>query len=278
VAILGSLLEPQMRKMGLTLAMLGIAAGTVWARQEFPPSTADGPLNFKPYQTKPDKDGAYSPGPGIMLPIVILRAPAVYPADAADAPDAPSDAIDGVSVLSGIIGADGTPSSIEVVRSHGDAFDSAAIEAVKQSKFAPGNFDGRPVPVRVFIRVRFFGDRRPAYPRVAARSGPSGDPLQSFGGNSIGSKLYDQPPIATYAPNPSFSEEARRKKIQGVVIISLLVTEDGLPTELRVEKSVGYGLDQKAMEAVSHYNFKPAMKDGAPVAARISVETSFRLR
>jgi len=61
------------------------------------------------------------------------------------------------------------------------------------------------------------------------------------------------------------------------VLISLLVGTDGLPTDLHVVKSVGAGLDEKALDSVSKYRFKPAMKDGNPVPARITVEVSFRL-
>ncbi len=57
-----------MRKIGLKLALLAFATGVVWAQQELPPSIGDGPLNVKSDQAKPDKDGAYSPGPAVELP------------------------------------------------------------------------------------------------------------------------------------------------------------------------------------------------------------------
>jgi TonB family protein len=56
-----------------------------------------------------------------------------------------------------------------------------------------------------------------------------------------------------------------------------MVTEDGLPVDVRIEKSVGHGLDENALQSVSKYRFKPAMKDGKPVAARVAVEVNFRL-
>jgi TonB family protein len=57
----------------------------------------------------------------------------------------------------------------------------------------------------------------------------------------------------------------------------MLVTEDGTPTDFRVEKSLGYGLDEKALQAAAKYRFKPAMRDGNPVSQRITVEMNFRL-
>jgi periplasmic protein TonB len=59
--------------------------------------------------------------------------------------------------------------------------------------------------------------------------------------------------------------------------MSALVTEEGEPTDIRVERSAGMGLDENAVDCVSRYKFLPAMKDGAPVEARIMIEVNFRL-
>jgi TonB family protein len=265
-----------MRRAGFLLALLALAAGTAGAQQELPPPVYSGPLAVVSLAPKPDKDGVYSAGPGIPAPIVIERVAAVYPADA------PADALDGVCVLSMVIGADGVPSNIQVVTTHGDAFDAATIDAVNQSKFAPGTLDGKPVPVRIFVRTRFFNDRRIAYPRILTRYVAGGGSSPSFGGNFVAERLspqraYEKPPIATYVPAAEFSDEARRKKIQGIVIVSALVTEEGLATDLRVEKSLGYGLDEKALQCIRKYRFQPAVKGGVPVAARIAVEINFHL-
>jgi periplasmic protein TonB len=56
------------------------------------------------------------------------------------------------------------------------------------------------------------------------------------------------------------------------------VDEQGLPTDIRVEKSLGYGLDEKAVECLNLFRFRPAMtRDGEPVAVRINIEMNFRL-
>jgi TonB family protein len=76
---------------------------------------------------------------------------------------------------------------------------------------------------------------------------------------------------------PEYTEEARAAKFQGVVVVYVVVEPDGTADQIRVMKSLGLGLDQKAIEAVQQWKFKPGMKNGvaAPVAA--TVEVNFRL-
>lgn len=84
-------------------------------------------------------------------------------------------------------------------------------------------------------------------------------------------------PRVLYDPDPEYSDEARRAKFQGAVILALVIGPDGRPRDMRVQRSAGMGLDEKAMEAVNQWKFQPAMLDGRPVAVRISVEVTFRL-
>jgi protein TonB len=84
-------------------------------------------------------------------------------------------------------------------------------------------------------------------------------------------------PRPIYDPDPEYSEEARRAKYQGVVLLSVVVGPDGGPRDIRVERSLGMGLDEKAIEAVRKWKFEPSMKDGLPVAVQINIEVSFRL-
>lgn len=84
-------------------------------------------------------------------------------------------------------------------------------------------------------------------------------------------------PRAVYAPDPEYSEEARKAKYQGTCVLMLIVGPDGHPRDIRVARSLGLGLDEKAMEAVKQWKFDPALKDGKPVAVAISVQVEFRL-
>jgi len=84
-------------------------------------------------------------------------------------------------------------------------------------------------------------------------------------------------PRALNTPDPDYSEEARKAKYQGTVVLWLIVDQGGRPRDVKVARSLGMGLDQKAIEAVRKWTFEPAMKDGKPVAVQINVEVNFRL-
>ena len=84
-------------------------------------------------------------------------------------------------------------------------------------------------------------------------------------------------PVLIYAPMSEFSDEARRNKYQGVCMISLIIDVQGTPRNPVVIQPLGEGLDEKALEAIARYKFKPGMKNGRPVATRIVVAVNFRL-
>ena len=84
-------------------------------------------------------------------------------------------------------------------------------------------------------------------------------------------------PRSIFAPDPEYSEEARKAKYQGTCVLWLIVGPDGHPRDIKVTRSLGLGLDEKAIEAVKQWKFEPAMKDGKAVAVQINVEVSFRL-
>jgi protein TonB len=85
-------------------------------------------------------------------------------------------------------------------------------------------------------------------------------------------------PVPIVSPEAEFSDEARRAKYQGVCLVSLIVDAQGNPQNPRVIRALGMGLDEKALEAVRKYKFKPALKDGkTPVPVMITIEVNFRL-
>ena len=83
-------------------------------------------------------------------------------------------------------------------------------------------------------------------------------------------------PQCQYCPDPEYSQEAKAKKYEGAVILLAVVTTEGIATNIRSVKSPGMGLDEKAIEAVRKWRFKPAMKDGKPVDVQIPIEVAFR--
>ena len=85
-------------------------------------------------------------------------------------------------------------------------------------------------------------------------------------------------PVPLFQPEAEFSDEARRAKYQGVCLVGLIVDAQGNPQNVHIVRSLGMGLDEKAMEAVRKYKFKPAMRDGkTPVPVMVDVEVNFRL-
>jgi TonB family protein len=102
-------------------------------------------------------------------------------------------------------------------------------------------------------------------------------------GGNAGGGLYKvgggiSEPVPLIQPEAEFSDEARRAKYQGVCLIQIIVDAQGNPQNPRVVRPLGMGLDEKALEAVRKYKFKPAMKrDGTPVPVMVTVEVNFRL-
>jgi protein TonB len=84
-------------------------------------------------------------------------------------------------------------------------------------------------------------------------------------------------PTAISAPDPDYTEEARKAKKQGTCVLWLIVDSTGHPRDIRVIRGLGFGLDAKALDAVKQWRFQPALKDGRPVDVQISVEVEFHL-
>ena len=84
-------------------------------------------------------------------------------------------------------------------------------------------------------------------------------------------------PALLFKKEPEYSEEARKAKFQGTCVVQLVVGPDGLPHDMKVVRTLGLGLDEKAIEAVQKWKFEPGKKDGVPVATLVNVEVQFHL-
>jgi periplasmic protein TonB len=84
-------------------------------------------------------------------------------------------------------------------------------------------------------------------------------------------------PTLKYKKEPEYSEEARKAKFQGTVVLNVVVGVNGKATNITVAHSLGLGLDEKAIEAVKQWTFEPGKKDGKPVPVAASIEVNFRL-
>ena len=84
-------------------------------------------------------------------------------------------------------------------------------------------------------------------------------------------------PELLYKAEPEYSESARKVRQQGTVILAVDVGVDGRPHNIRILRGLGLGLDEKAMDAVANWRFRPALSNGRPVSAPITIEVNFRL-
>jgi protein TonB len=84
-------------------------------------------------------------------------------------------------------------------------------------------------------------------------------------------------PVLIYSVDPEFSEEARKAKAAGHVLVALWVDEKGIPTHVHVLRGLGMGLDEKAIEAVKQYRFRPSMESGKPVTVQMNIDVMFQI-
>ena len=99
--------------------------------------------------------------------------------------------------------------------------------------------------------------------------GVGGGPYRVGGGVSA--------PRPLFTPDPEYSDEARKAKYQGTVMLWVVIGPDGRTLDVRVARRLGMGLDEKAVEAVRTWRFEPASLNGRSVSVQMNVEVSFRL-
>ena len=195
----------------------------------------------------------YKPGPGITSPEVVREAKPAYTAEAM------RNRIQGEVQVEAIVGIDGKPTDIKVIKSldavHG--LDDKAVEAVSKWVFKPGKREGKPVPVQVQIALTF-----------TLRDGPI------FDAGSPGVTA----PVLIADKKPSYTRETMDRKIEGVVELEGVVKVDGTVGDIRVLKSLDPVLDAKAVEAFGAYTYKPGMRGGRAVNHRVKAAIIFSLK
>jgi TonB family protein len=208
-----------------------------------------------------------TPGPpGVTNPVVISSTSPVYTKEGRDA------RIEGVVGLSVEILADGTVGEVAVTKSLDAAtgLDAAAVEAAKKWKFQPATRDGKPVPVKVALEMRF---------RLYERSISAVDPEFGKGAYRVGTPgLVAAKTVKS--TKPKYTPEAMSKRIEGKVNLEVVVAADGSVSDARVTKSLDkiFGLDEEALSTVRDWTFKAATLDGKAVAMVVPITLEFRLR
>ena len=84
-------------------------------------------------------------------------------------------------------------------------------------------------------------------------------------------------PVVANKVEPKYSPVAKMAKLQGSVLLMIVIGVDGTPRNVEVQRGVGLGLDEQAVEALLQWKFTPGTKDGQPVAVKANVEINFRL-
>jgi TonB family protein len=85
-------------------------------------------------------------------------------------------------------------------------------------------------------------------------------------------------PAVVFRVEPQYSEEARKARYQGTVLLEAVIRKDGKVDVIQLVRSLGFGLDENAIEALKEWRFRPAMKNGVPVDVTLNVEVRFNLR
>jgi TonB family protein len=205
-----------------------------------------------------------------------------------------------------IVDPSGNPRNVFATRPAGNELDQLAAEIAAKDRFKPGERNGTKVAVSLTINIQLEAckiSKADAYgnaiPKVRLRNQPTQviGPPRNFEPESLPLAAISSPtlaggnpsdpatshnavgaPIPINTPEAKYTEEARKLRIEGVCLVSLIVDAYGNPQNIRVVRSIGHGLDEAAIEAVKNYRFRPAMKDGHPVAVMMTIEVNFRLR
>ena len=181
-------------------------------------------------------------------------------------------------VLSVTIANDGTVKAASVVNGDPLVVD-AALEAVRRWRYLPAMRDGEFIETTQEVTIDYdFGKR--ASPPDDQEPGSLSEPPKYLLQDIADGKLFRVGPGVTSlralsAPDPQYTEEARRDKFRGKVLLCVVVGADGKPRDVWVARPLGHGLDSSAVETVKTWEFSPALKDGVPVAAVVGIEASF---
>jgi TonB family protein len=116
-----------------------------------------------------------------------------------------------------------------------------------------------------------------ANPAVLICQDNSTKETETYQGDTLCQNRRGVYPHRVYTPDPEYDDKARKKKIQGTVVLSLIVTKEGRTADIEVAKTLTPGLDKQAIKAVSQWRFEPVVQDGKACPMKIAVEVSFKL-
>jgi TonB family protein len=201
------------------------------------------------------------------------------------------DELDSTVKLAAVVDASGIPHDVRTLETSYASLGDFGVGYIESEEFNPGLYNGVPSAVAVAITLELktciqfregSDDKKdavvlkvPPVQSIAIRSAPDATgPIRPF---TVGGRISAPIPISD--PDPHYSIYGRKRRIQGICLVGLIVDPNGIPQNVHVVKSLEPSLDQNAIEAVNTWRFKPALKDGSePVPVMITVEVSFLLR
>lgn len=282
-----------MRRELAFAVLAGLPIALAAAQQAAPPAPPPAA------SAQPSAQTVYYAGPGV-------TAPELLPVTVTDLAVGHCRKLDGTVILSAIVDATGVARSVSFLSPLGNELDQEAIRLVMAERFKPGTRDRAPSAVAVAIKLdmkacleegtndsgqTMFTVRLRSVPEQSLELAPSpsasttpasgdGPPSMLNAPDMSSSKspgnIY--PPMPLKQPEAVYSDKARREGISGTCLVSLIVDSYGMPQNVHIVKSLTPDLDQKALEAVRGYRFRPARKgDGTPVPVKITVQVDFHL-
>jgi TonB family protein len=192
------------------------------------------------------------------------------------------------------VDAEGVPRDLSILFPNKSILDELALKTVADDRFKPGTYKNQPVPVAETVTVTLNACMDEQNGSSSQQSNPvllCSQPQQKAIPFQQSSEIDEEarigtiekigpgvsPPIMIKFVPPGIADNALREKFQGGVVVSFIVDKQGVPQNPHVMLPIGLGLDDKAIEAVKKWRFKPAMKDGEPVAVRFNYEINFSL-
>jgi TonB family protein len=198
-----------------------------------------------------------------------LRPTILYKEKARYTDEARQSKIEGTVVLNVVFGADGRITGIRIVRGLPQGLTEKAIEAAQLIRFEPAVKDGQRVSVRGNLEFSFN-----LYKSAGESASMQGEPGTSDG---IEPMSVTMRPTILYKEKAVYTEEARRNKIEGQVVLNTIFGADGKMRNIEVVRGLPLGLSEQAIAAAQAIRFKPALKDGKPVSVRGNLEFTFKL-
>jgi TonB family protein len=199
---------------------------------------------------------------GAMAGQVLSRVNPIYP------PDTKAAHVEGAVVLHAVISKTGEVRDLNVVSGPAE-LRTSAIDAIHQWIYKPYLLNGQPTEVETTITVNYKLDD-PRDSQSQDDESASGIVPRKIGGGVSA-------PVLIYSAVPEYTEQAKKDKVDGTVLVNFWVDEQGMTKHVHVRRGVGDGLDEKAVEAVNQYRFKPAMKGGKPVLVEMNSEVNFKI-